>query len=78
MWFESQAPPGLLEEDGLARAVVDVKELGIIIGELKGDHIGDVVECAGQLPVRAGDKAHGHHRVAGAELVLDWSGRARL
>ena len=40
---ESQAPPGLLEEDGLARPVVDVEELEMPIGELKGDQVNDKI-----------------------------------
>ena len=32
---KSQAPPDLLEEDGLARPVVDVEELEMHIGELR-------------------------------------------
>eukprot|EP00614_Pseudopedinella_elastica_P014930 CAMPEP_0172581556 /NCGR_PEP_ID=MMETSP1068-20121228/792_1 /TAXON_ID=35684 /ORGANISM="Pseudopedinella elastica, Strain CCMP716" /LENGTH=78 /DNA_ID=CAMNT_0013374579 /DNA_START=1 /DNA_END=237 /DNA_ORIENTATION=- len=54
---ESQAPPDLLEEDGLAHPVVDVEELEMPIGELRGDQVNDDVECAGQLRVRAGDEA---------------------
>ena len=54
---ESQAPPGLLEEDGLAHPMVDVEELEMLIGELRGDQVGDDVECAGQLRVRAGEEA---------------------
>ena len=54
---ESQAPPDLLEEDGLAHPMVDVEELGMLIGELRGDQVNDDVECAGQLRVRAGDEA---------------------
>ena len=53
---ESQAPPDLLEEDGLAHPMVDVEELEMLIGELRGDQVNDDVECAGQLRVRAGDK----------------------
>ena len=34
---ESQASPGLLEEDGLARPVADAEELVMPIGELRGD-----------------------------------------
>ena len=59
MQFESQAPPDLLEEDGLARPVVDVEEVEMLIGELRGDPVGDDVECAGQLRARAGDEAPG-------------------
>ena len=44
---KSQAPPDLLEEDGLAHPMVDVKELEVLIGELRGDQINDGVECAG-------------------------------
>ena len=73
-----QAPPGLLEEDGLARSVVDVEELEMPIGELRGDQVDDDVECAGQLPLRAGDGAQDLPRVVGVELGLDWTGRARL
>ena len=54
---ESQAPPDLLEEDGLARPVADVEELEMPIGELRGDRFDDDVECAGQPRVRAGDEA---------------------
>ena len=36
------------------------------------------MECAGQLRVSAGDEAHDFTRVVGAELVLDWPGRAGL
>ena len=75
---ESQAPPGLLEEDGLTRPVVDVEELEMPIGEFRGDQVDDDVECAGKLRVRAGDEAQGLPPVAGVELGLDWSGRARL
>ena len=66
----------LLEEDGLARPVVDVEELGMPIGELRGDQVDDDVECAGQLRIRAGDEAQGLPRIAGVEVGLDWSGRA--
>ena len=54
---KSQAPPHLLEEDGLARPVVDVEKLEILISELRGDQVGGDVECVGQLRVRAGDEA---------------------
>ena len=53
---ESQAPPDLLGGDGLARPVLDVKELGMPIGELRGDQVNGDLECAGLLGVRAGDK----------------------
>ena len=46
---ESQAPPDLLEKDGLARPVVDIDELELPIGEFRGDQVDDDVECAGQL-----------------------------
>ena len=59
----SQAPSSLLEEDGLARPVVDVEELEVIIGKLRGDQVGDDVECAGQLRARAGDTAQDLPRV---------------
>ena len=36
---KSQAPPDLLEEDGLAHPMVDVKELEVLIGELRGDQV---------------------------------------
>ena len=76
---ESQAPPGLLEEDGIARPVVHVEELEMPVGdESRVDQVGDGVICAGQLLVRASDEAHGLLRVVGVELGLDWSGRARL
>ena len=71
---ESQAPPDLLEEDGLARPVADVEELEMPIGELRGDQVDDDVKCAGQLSVRAGDEGQDFPRVVGAELGLDWSG----
>ena len=77
VWCEAQAPPGMLEEDKLARPVVDVEELGMPIGELGIDQVDDGVECAGHLFVRAGDEAHDLPRVIGVELGLDWSGRAR-
>ena len=54
---KSQAPPHLLEEDGLAHPMADVGELEVLIGELRGDKVNGDVECAGQLRVRAGDKA---------------------
>ena len=63
---------------GLARPVVDVEKLGMLIGELRGEHVADDVECDGQLRARAGDEARGLPRVAGVELGLHWSGRARL
>jgi hypothetical protein len=75
---KSQAPPDLLEEDGLAHPMVDVEELGMPIGELRGDQVNDDVECAGHLRVRAGDEAQDLPRVAGVELGLDLSGRAKL
>ena len=54
------------------------KNWGVLIGELRGDQVGDDVECAGQLRVCAGVEAHDLPRVVGVELGLDWSGRARL
>ena len=75
---ESQDPPGLLEEDGHACPVVDVEELKIPIGELRGDQVDDEVKCAGKLRVRAGDEAHDLPRVLGVELGLDCPGRAGL
>ena len=68
---ESQAPPGLLEEEGLARPVIDVEELEMLIGELRGDQVKGDVECAGQFIVRAGDEAQGLPRVLSVELGLD-------
>ena len=75
---ESQAPPDLLEEEGLAYPVVDVEELVMIFGELRGDQVNDVVECTGQLRVRAGEEVQDLSRDVVVELGLDWSGRARL
>ena len=75
---ESQTPPDLLEGDGLAHPMVDVEELEMLIGELRGDQVNDDVECAGQLRVRAGDEAQDVPWVVGVELGLDWSRRARL
>ena len=75
---ESQVPPGLLDEDLLARPVVDIEEMRMLFGELRGDQVDDNVECAGQLRVRAGDDAHDLPRVVDVELGLDWPGRARL
>ena len=51
--------------------MVDDDELEMPIGELRGDQVGDDVEYAGQLPVRAGDEAHELPRVVGVELGLD-------
>ena len=39
--------------------MVDVEELEMLIGQLRGDQVYDDVECAGQLRVRAGDEARG-------------------
>ena len=58
--------------------MVDVEEMMILIGELKGDQVDDDVECAGQLRACAGDEAQDLPRVLGTELGLDWSGRAGL
>ena len=57
--YESQAPPDLLEEDGLIRPVVDLEGPQMPIGELRGDQVDDDVECAEQPRVRAGDEAQG-------------------
>ena len=54
MQCASQAPPDLLEGDGLARPAVDVEEQVVLICELRGDQVDGDVECAGQLRVRAG------------------------
>ena len=43
---DSQAPPDLLMLDGLARPVVNVEELEMAIGELRGDQVDDDAECA--------------------------------
>ena len=67
-----------MEKDGLPRPVVDVEDLKMPVVELRGDQVGDDAECAGQLPVRAGDEAQDLPRVLGVELGLDWFGRARL
>ena len=75
---EAQTPSGLLVEDGLANPVVDVEELEMPIGELRGDQANDDVECAGQLRIRAGDEAQDLPRVVGVEFGLVWSWRARL
>ena len=75
---EFKAPPDLLEKDGLARPVVDVENLGVLIGELGRDQVDDNAECAGKFLVRACDGAHDLPRVVGFELGLDWSGRVRL
>ena len=56
---KSQAPPDLLEDDGLAHPMVDVEELEMPIGEFRGDQVNGDVECAGQLRVRAGYEAQG-------------------
>ena len=56
----------------------DVEELEMLIGELRRDQAADDVECAGQLFARASDEVYGLLRVVDVELVLDWSGRARL
>ena len=68
MQCESQAPPGLLEGDGLARPAADLEELGVLIGKLRSDQDGDVVEGVGQLPVQACDKACDLSRFIGVEL----------
>ena len=57
--------------------MVDVEELEMPIGELRGVQIGDGVECAEKFRERAGDETQGLSRVLGVELGLDWSGRAR-
>ena len=41
------------------------------IGDLRGDQVNGEVECAGQLRVRAGDKAQKLPRVVGVKLGLD-------
>ena len=72
-----QAHPDLLREGGIARPGIDVEELGVLIGELRGGQVEDFVECAGHLPVHAYDEARDLPRVVAVELGLDWSGRAR-
>ena len=67
---EPRASPGMLEEDGIALPVVDVGELDMPIGELRGDQVSDSAECPGQLRVRAGDEARIIPRVEGAGLGL--------
>ena len=47
--------------------MVDVEELEMHIGELRGDQVDDDVKCAGKLRVSAGDEADGLPRVAGSE-----------
>ena len=64
---ESQAPPDLLEENGLALPVADVEELEVPIGEMRGDQVNDDVEYAGQLRVSAGDEAQDPPRDIGVE-----------
>ena len=78
MQCESQAPPDLLKEDGYAHLMVDVEELEMLVGELRGDQVNDDMECAGQLRVRAGEEAQDLPRVLGVELGLDLSGQARM
>ena len=68
---ESQAPLDILEDDGLARPVVDVEDLEWLIGELRGDQDDDDVELAEQPRVCAGDEAHDLPRVVGVRLELD-------
>ena len=58
--------------------VADVGELEMLIGELRCDQVDNDVEFAGQLRACAGDEGQGLPRVVGAELGLDWYGRARL
>ena len=48
----------------------------MLIGELRCDQVGNDVESAGQLRVRAGDEAQGLPRFVIVELGLDWPGRA--
>ena len=67
---ESQAPSDLLEENRLSRPVLDVEEQEISIGELRGDQVGDDLECARQLRVSAGDEAQGLSRDVGVELIF--------
>ena len=54
--------------------MVDVEELEVLIGELRGDQVNNEIECTGKLRVRAGDEAHDLPRAVGVELGLDWSG----
>ena len=66
---ETKLPPVLVEEDGLARPVIDVEERKIFIGELRGGQVDENVECNGRLRISAGDEGRGLPQVAGAELV---------
>ena len=74
----SLAPPDMPEKDGLECPGVDVGEQGVLIGELGGDQVEDIAECARPSPVRACDEARNIPRVVGVELGPDWSDRARL
>ena len=78
MQCESQAPLGLLEEDGLARPGVYVNELNILIGEHGAGQVDGTVECADHHPVLACDEARGLPRAAVVGAGLNWSGRVKL
>ena len=47
---ESRAPSDLLEEDSLARPVVDVEELEMPISELRSEQLGDFVNALVSSP----------------------------
>ena len=74
---KSQALSDLPERDGLARPLAHVGELGVFIGELRGDRVVNNRECAGNILERACDEARDLPRGAGVELGLDWSDRSR-
>ena len=44
---KSKAPPDLLDGNIPTRPGIDIIELGVLIGELEGDQVGDVVERTG-------------------------------
>ena len=74
----SGRPDHLGRKNRLARPVVDVEELEMPIGNMRGDQVYDDLDCAGQPRVRAGEEAQDLPRVVGVELGLDWPVRARL
>ena len=55
---------------------VDVEELGVHIGKLGGTQVGDTMEYAGSLSVRACGEARDLPRAVAAELGLGWSDQA--
>ena len=58
--------------------MADVAELGMSIGELKGDQVGDFMKLAGQPTAEAGGEEYGLPWVVGVEFVLEWFERAGL